>query len=91
MKFVSKNDSKVINVVHFWLAMQLSAYIYTNISVKNGWREKGNVMCCDSQNKMLKIMAMNVLRKVASDLQAANFYSIMMDECTDISNKEQVI
>ena len=48
-------------------------------------------MCCDSQNEMLKIMAMNVLRKVASDLQAANFYSIMMDECTDISNKEQVI
>ena len=48
-------------------------------------------MCHESQNEMLKIMAMNVLRKVASDLQAANFYSIMMDECKDISNKEQVI
>lgn len=48
-------------------------------------------MSHENQNEMLKIMAMNVLRKVASDLQMADFYAIMMDECTDISNKEQVI
>ena len=48
-------------------------------------------MSHESQNEMLKIMAMNVLRKIASDLQTADFYSIMMDECTAISNKEQVI
>ena len=48
-------------------------------------------MSHDNQNEMLKIMAMNVLRKIASDLQAADYYTIMMDECTDVSNGEQVI
>ena len=35
-------------------------------------------------------MAMHVLRKIASDLQATEFYTIMMDECTDAANLEQV-
>ena len=39
---------------------------------------------------MLKIMAMYVLRKIAGDLQATEFFAIMMDECTDATNQEQV-
>jgi hypothetical protein len=34
-------------------------------------------MSHETQNE---IMAMNILRKVASNLQAADFYTIMMDE-----------
>lgn len=36
------------------------------------------------------IMANSILRKIASDLRSSEFFTIMMDECTDVSNKEQV-
>ena len=43
------------------------------------------------QNEILKIMALEVLRQVAVNLQGASFYTIMVDETTDISNDEQVV
>ena len=45
----------------------------------------------DIQNEMLQVMALNILRKVASEIRSAEFFSIMIDETTDISNKEQVV
>lgn len=39
---------------------------------------------------MLKLMSLNTLRKIVCDLQATEFVTIMLDECADISNKEQV-
>ena len=44
-----------------------------------------------SQNGILRIMAMNVLREVAHSLQQSPFITLMMDETTDISNKEQSV
>ena len=35
-------------------------------------------------------MALNILRKIARNIQQAKFYSIMGDETADISNKEQL-
>ena len=43
------------------------------------------------QNELIKLMALSVLQKIAGDLQATEFISVMIDECTDIQNKEQVI
>ena len=37
------------------------------------------------------IMALNMLRKIARNIQQAKFYSVMGDEAADISNKEQLI
>ena len=45
----------------------------------------------DMQNEMLKVMALHVLRQVACLIQTAPFMSIMIDETTDVSNKEQVV
>lgn len=42
------------------------------------------------QNDIIKVMAMNVLRNIISSLQASLFVTLMTDETTDISNKEQV-
>ena len=42
------------------------------------------------QNEIIKVMAMNVLRTILSSLQTSLFVTLMMDETTDISNKEQV-
>ncbi len=40
---------------------------------------------------MLKVMGNNILRSVAGNLQSTEFVSVMMDECTDSRNREQVI
>lgn len=42
------------------------------------------------QNELLKLMSVNVLRAIARNLQTTDFITIMMDECTDIANQEQV-
>jgi hypothetical protein len=41
------------------------------------------------QNESLQIMALQIIRKVAGIIHKCNYYTIMADECTDISNKEQ--
>ncbi len=43
----------------------------------------------DTQNEILKVMAVRILRKIAAGLQLSPFITIMMDETTDVVNKEQ--
>ena len=45
----------------------------------------------EMQNRILEVMAQQVLAKVESYLHSAPFYTIMVDETTDISNREQVV
>ena len=43
------------------------------------------------QNEILKTMALQVLRQVMESIHSAPFLTIMIDETTDVSNKEQVV
>ncbi len=43
------------------------------------------------QNEILKLMALSVLRQVVHSIHDAPFCSLMIDETTDVSNKEQVV
>ena len=45
----------------------------------------------DMQNEMVKVMALRVLREIAGSLQSASFFTVMVDETTDVSNVEQVV
>ena len=45
----------------------------------------------DIQNEILQIMALHILRVITSEIHKAQFHSIMVDECTDASNKEQLV
>eukprot|EP00731_Ephydatia_muelleri_P007654 Em0003g1902a len=45
----------------------------------------------DIQNEILTVMAKMVLHDLTSSIQSAPFISIMIDETTDESNKEQVV
>ena len=45
----------------------------------------------DIQNEILTVMAKMVVRDLTSSIQTAPFISIMIDETTDESNKEQVV
>ena len=53
-------------------------------------KKRERYMSHEVQNELIKLMALSVLRKIAGDLQATEFISVMIDECTDIQNKEQV-
>ena len=41
------------------------------------------------QNECLKLMALHILRDVSRSIADSHCFSIMADECTDCSNKEQ--
>ena len=41
------------------------------------------------QNECLEAMALHILRQICRDVAINGFYTIMADECTDASNKEQ--
>lgn len=43
------------------------------------------------QNELLSIMAQQILRCIAENIQSAVFFTVMADEMTDCSNKEQVV
>lgn len=53
-------------------------------------KKKGKYTSHDIQNEILKLMALSVLREIAVNLQHTEFYTIMVDECADIGNHEQV-
>ena len=44
----------------------------------------------ENQNEMLNIMAQQVQRKILDDINQSPFITIMVDEATDISNKDQL-
>ena len=41
------------------------------------------------ENECLKVMALHIVHKICSDMALNGFYTIMANECTDVSNKEQ--
>ena len=43
------------------------------------------------QNEIIKIMALKSAETISGNLQATSFYTIMADETTDCSNKEQFV
>ena len=48
-------------------------------------------MSLNTQNEILQIMALKVLRRIASDLAESGYYCIMADESIDASNIEQLV
>ena len=43
------------------------------------------------QNEIIQIMALGILRKVANSVFEDAFFTIMVDETTNVSNQEQVV
>ena len=44
-----------------------------------------------AQNEILKLLAMKLLRKIATDIRLGECYSILADEATDVSNTQQLV
>ena len=54
-------------------------------------KKRGTFTSPEIQNEILEIMAHDILRDITSKIRSANFFSIMLDETVDVSNKEQCI
>ena len=54
-------------------------------------RKSNKFTSAEMQNKMLEIMALKVLRDIVSSLQNATYFTIMIDETVDSSNREQAV
>ena len=57
------------------------------------WMEKkmNRFMSPKIQNELLEVMGLKVVREIADSIRCAPFFTIMVDETTDIANKEQVV
>ncbi len=44
----------------------------------------------DIQNEILKILALKILRNICAEIRESQYFSLMVDETTDASTKEQV-
>lgn len=53
-------------------------------------KSQSKFTCPDIQNEVLSIMALMILRKIASE-QSGKLYTIMVGETTDLSNTEQMV
>ena len=42
------------------------------------------------QNEMINFIALRIVSNLAEDIRKNGFFSLMADECTDVSNKEQL-
>ena len=58
---------------------------------QDGWKKKVDKYCSpEIQNEILQLMSLSILRLIARNIQETDFFTVMADECADISNKEQL-
>ena len=53
-------------------------------------RKKDKYTSPEMSNEMLKVMSLQVISEISTLLHGAQFYTVMADETTDVSNCEQV-
>ena len=68
-------------VVTQYLAPKMEGHLFDTDKYTSG----------EVQNEMIKVMSFQILRKLASALQNTAYYTIMIDETTDVSTQEQVV
>ena len=73
------------NEGNFEQLMKLSEKVDPRIT---SWMEKKRN---NTQNKIIRLMTFIILRDIAKSINDSIFYSIMADEVTDCSNKEQFV
>ena len=54
------------------------------------WIDKKQYLSPVITNKMINIMGLTVLEKILTDIKTSNWYTIIVDEATDISHTEQM-
>ena len=67
----------------------LNLYSIDDPQITSFIQQKRDKYCSPQiQNEIIKVMALHVVRQIATSIQRAKFFTIMADEVTDCSNKE---
>ena len=83
---IAWNDDETSN---FYQLLKLRAKFFPKLEE---WLDKkrGKYVAHDKQNEKLKIMSNSIVIEILDDVRG-NMFSVMADEYTDVSNKEQLI
>ena len=71
-----ESDSNFTQLLKLWEEDNQKNYL-------TGWKKSNKFTSAEMQNGMLEIMALKVLRDIASSLQNATYFTIMIDEAVD--------
>lgn len=78
-----ESDSNFIRLIHLRSEDD-------SATLKDWMKQKTNKYTShDMQNEMVKVMALRILREIVGTLQDATFFTVMVNETTDVSNLEQ--
>ena len=86
--------------IEFFKKSEVDSYFYQLLKLRCDddpsileWlqKKKSKFTSVDIKNDMLEIMAFRVLHEIARNIQNAVIYTIIADETTDVSNKEQLV
>ena len=72
---------------NFMQFLELQAH---NVKGFKGWLERSEYLSHDIQNEILSLMSQNILRSKLEKIRTAVWFSVIADECRDITNKEQL-
>ena len=56
----------------------------------NSWLQNKKYMSHEIVNEMIRLMSNYVLREILSEIREASYFSLIVDECSDISHSEQM-
>ena len=73
--------------------VQLLKFSAINDPILQKWieKKKEKYTHSDIQNELLKIMALQIMRKIVQKIHSTEFFCLMCDETTDVSNFEQAV
>jgi len=69
---------------------QLMKYRAEDIPNFQQWLESGKYLSPEIVNKLIQLMALQVLRTLLDSIRSERFYSLIVDETKDVSGKEQL-
>ena len=78
-----EKDSNFMQLLHLHA---IDPIVSTTLEKKSGKDTTPQI-----QNEVLKLLYLQVMQSISSDIQCARYYSLMADEVTDTSNKEQFV
>ena len=71
--------------------LQLLSFRSSDCSQLNAWIKERKYLSPQIVNEQISLIGLTVLRRVLSDIHRAQWFSLIVDEETDVSHREQMV
>ena len=71
--------------------LQLLSLRSSDCSQLNAWIKERKYLSPQIVNEQISLMGLNVLRRLLAEIHKAHWFSLIVDEASDVSNKEQMV